>query len=261
LVLDPDYQPGYRVGGSFAMGDRSSVRLTYAALQAETTNGGDVTADDILANRSQFPLLLHPVTLTPDLAANITALGRMDVDFQIADLDARMLLWDTQTAGINAFGGVRWVNMNQDVVVGYLGNAGTVVEGGIQHDGLGAHLGLDGQFRSATGFGAYGLGALSLIYGMGRGDFVQYPLNDRENPQAATAAEYDRLTPMLDLEMGVDWVSSGGNLRFAAGYLTNVWFNVITARDYFAGIRENQFDDFSDTMTFDGLTARAEVLW
>lgn len=259
LVLDPDYQPGYRVGVVGALDERTSVMLAYTTLEAQTETGRTLTADEIAQNMSMFPLLLHPRAILPDQVTNVATQGRMDVDFDILDLDTRMLLYDTDTIAINGFGGARWANLDHVIEASYGVNGATIVKGGSQYDGLGARGGLDGEFRSQSGFGAYGRGAMSLMYGAGRGDYLQYQINNQANPQVFTNAKYDRLSPILDFEMGVDWVSPGESVRFALGYMTSVWFNMVTARDYMNGVITNQFDDFSDTVTFDGLTARAEV--
>ncbi len=261
LILDPDYQPGYRVGATFAQSDCSSIQLTYASFESQTSNGGTVTGADLAANRSMFPLLVHPLTFDPGIVTNVAVQGQFDVDFDIFDIDGRLLLFETDNLAINGLGGVRWANMDQTLAAAYTANGGTVVTGGAQHDGLGARVGLDGEYRARNGFGAFAKGAGSLLFGASRGDYRQYQLNDPNNPQIFTTGKYDRLSPMLDVETGVQWVSPQQRLRLSAGYMTSVWFNVITTRDYIVGIQNNQYDDFSDTVTFDGFTARAEVQW
>lgn len=261
LILDPDYQSGYRVGGTWATSDHSSVQLTYASFESQTSNGGTVTGDDLAANRSMFPLLVHPLTFNPNLVTNVNVQGQFDVDFDVIDLDGRLLLLETDNLAINGLGGVRWANMDQTLAASYSANGGTIVEAGAQYDGLGARVGLDGEYRARNGFGAYAKGAASLMFGAARGDYRQYQQNNAANPQIFTTGKYDRLSPILDFETGVQWVSPQQRLRFSAGYMASVWFNVITTRDYIVGIQNNQFDDFSDTITFDGLTARAEVRW
>jgi hypothetical protein len=261
LTLDPDYQPGYRVGVGIAVDDCTTAALTYTSFESQSHNGQTLTANQIGQNITLFPLLLHPRTVLPNNVTNIAAQGELDVDFELIDADAKMLLWNNNRAAINGIGGVRWASMNQDVIAAYTINGGTVVRGSSQYDGLGGRAGLDGEYRSQSGFGAYGRSIISLMYGAGRGDYEQFQVNNRANPQVFTSGKYDRLSPILDMEVGVQWLSPQQRLRFSAGYLTSIWFNVITARDYINGVQNNVFDDYSDTITFDGLTARAEVRW
>ena len=64
---------------------------------------------------------------------------------------------------------------------------------------------------------------------------------------------------MLDLELGVGWTSCGGRLHLAAGYLFSAWLNTLQTDEWIDAVNANRFTDVGDdTMTFDGLTARAE---
>jgi hypothetical protein len=259
VILDPDYQPGYRFGGVLALDCNTSVFGSYTSFDSSTQNGRVATADELNANISIYPLLMHPRTLTPANVTNVAAQGVYSVDFEIIDIGARSLLFNSNNFAINAFGGARWAHLEQDVAAAYNINGGTLVRANAEYDGLGSLMGLDAEFRSASGFGAYGKTAFSLLYGASRGAYDQTA--NIATTRVFTDGKFDRLAPMLDLEMGVQWVSPQQGLRLTLGYMTSVWFNQVTVRDYVAGVTDTQFDDFSDTVTFDGLTAGAEVRW
>jgi hypothetical protein len=259
VLLDPDYQPGFRVGGALALDCNTSVFAAYTYFDSSTTNGRTATADELQNNISIFPLLMHPFTLLPGNVTNVSAVGEMSVDFEIIDLGARAMLFDSNNFAINAVGGARWAHLEQDVRALYSINGGTLVLGNAEYDGLGGFGGMDAEFRTQSGFGAYGKGALSLLYGASRGAYSQS--SAIAATRVFTDGKFDRLAPILEMELGVHWLSPQQRLRLALGYMSNVWFNVVTVRDYMNGVTHAQFDDFSDTITFDGLTARAEVRW
>jgi hypothetical protein len=258
VILDPDYQPGYRVGAAFAIECDLSAFISYTSFESSTSNGRTATADELQNNINIFPLLAHPIPLTPVAATNVATVGTMSSDFDIIDAGARSMLFYSNNFAINAFGGARWAHLEQDVRALYTINGGTVVLGNAEYDGIGGLGGIDFDYRTESGFGAYGKSSLALLYGAGRGSYLDI---DAAGPNAFTDGKFDRLAPIWDMEMGVQWVSPQQGLRLALGYLTNVWFNQVTVRDYMVGVTHNQFDDFSDTITFDGVTARAEVRW
>ena len=67
-----------------------------------------------------------------------------------------------------------------------------------------------------------------------------------------------RIVTMLELELGVGWVSPCNRYRFTTGYLVNSWMNTVKTADWIGAVQTNDFAALGDTMTFDGLTARAE---
>ncbi|MEO8498787.1 MAG: hypothetical protein ABI614_27300 [Planctomycetota bacterium] len=75
---------------------------------------------------------------------------------------------------------------------------------------------------------------------------------------ADTAWEGTRIVPILDLELGVGWQSKCGRYRVTGGYLINAWMNAVNSDTWIQGVQTNNFVDLSDSVTFDGFTARAE---
>jgi hypothetical protein len=258
LSLNPDHQPAYRVGASVRISDEMSMRLAYTDFESGTNSAGALDPAVIgLGNSTMFPLLLHPNTQLPGNVTNIAAAGRYDIDYEAVDLDTRLLLWCNQSMALNAVMGSRWTQLDQDMAVGYLVNGETRVISNCRFDGLGARFGFDGEYRARSGFGFYGTGVMSLMFGNARCRVSQ--TNTIAGPQMFTNDEYGRLVPIMELEFGGQWVSRGGGLRVKAGYMSSQWFNIVTVSDYVNGIRNHQFDDFSDTITFDGFTTGLEL--
>jgi hypothetical protein len=259
LVLDPDYSLGFRAGVFLPLDGCTSLQLAYSDFESDTQNGGRLSAQQINQNINFFPLLLHPRTILPNNATNVRAEGELDVDFEMIDLDTRVVLWDTGRLNLTGYGGARWAHLEQDVAVAYTVNGGTIVRINAEYDGLGPHFGLDGYGTvGCWGFGYYARSELSLLYGASRGEFRQFQQNNAANPQAFTNWKADRLSPLYEMELGFQWMDPHKHVRLSIGYLTSVWFNVISAEEVSQGLQGNEFDDLSDTITFDGLTARAE---
>ena len=80
-----------------------------------------------------------------------------------------------------------------------------------------------------------------------------------------TSFDASRLVTITNLEVGVGWQNKCGNIRLSSGYMYNVWYNVLRTNEFINAVQTNNFTDPSDNfygmMTFDGLTAKVEVLW
>ena len=77
--------------------------------------------------------------------------------------------------------------------------------------------------------------------------------------QAFTGFNDDRVIPVLEAELGVGWQSCCGKYRVSCGYYFASWFNAITTQSTISSLQQNRFEDIDQTITFDGLTARAEI--
>jgi hypothetical protein len=66
---------------------------------------------------------------------------------------------------------------------------------------------------------------------------------------------------VVELEAGLMWISSQGRLRISGGYLVSAWFNTISTPEWITAAHDLAFNGLDDRITFDGLTARAEVRW
>ena len=65
--------------------------------------------------------------------------------------------------------------------------------------------------------------------------------------------------PILDFELGLAWVSPREHVRISAGYLVQAWFNSITSESWINSVQNGSYNPGSNTVTFDGLTARGEI--
>ena len=54
-------------------------------------------------------------------------------------------------------------------------------------------------------------------------------------------------------------VQSGRRVQLTAGYVFSAWFNTVKTQEFIRSVQQNDFLDLGDTLTFDGLVARAEL--
>ena len=99
----------------------------------------------------------------------------------------------------------------------------------------------------------------SFLVGTYQSTYVQ--TNNFAPVQAQTSWEDDRITPILEYELGLGWQSRGGHVRLSAGYYMAAWTNVVTTPAWIDAVQRDDFTDVDDTITFDGLTARVQVGW
>lgn len=257
-VVDPDHAPGYRGGVNIWTDDWTSIQAKYTLFESSTSNGVQLTPDQIAQGFQLHPLTVHPLTIIPNTTA-VASNAALDVDFEMIDADMRRTLWCSPDLMVNGYAGARWANLEQAFGADYLINQGVSVRVNSDYEGVGPRIGVDGSAAlGCGGFGFYARSEVSFLYGAARADFIQFEVNNRANPQAFTDWKADRLSPLYELELGFQWTGPQRRLRLSAGYMMNVWFNVVTAEDFIQGVQQNYYDDLGDTVTFDGVTARAE---
>jgi hypothetical protein len=255
-LVDPDYSSGFRVGGSWAWDECTSLVATYSFFENHTSN--EVAVDAPLVLRS---LVTHPGTLN---AAGDYLRGAADlnVGFQTVDLDYRNVWWLGEASVVNWSLGARYAQLTQDFdsqfdLTGTFDEVATEVD----FDGGGVRLGLDGERHNCHGMLLYGRGAMSLVAGEFSGSYFQG--SDQDPEIVNTAWQAGRIVPIFDLELGAGWQSPCGHFRLTAGYVVSMWFNTLTTDSWIRSVQQNNFvgqaDAISyDTLTFDGFTARAE---
>ena len=66
---------------------------------------------------------------------------------------------------------------------------------------------------------------------------------------------------LLDYEVGIAWSGPQRKWRFATGYTASYWYNAVTNAGYIDAVQSGAYNDVSDTISFDGVTARVERMW
>ena len=253
-MVDPHYEPGFRIGGGFYLDSESSLTATYWYYESGTSN--QVT----LPGGTGFlrPELTHPNTLTV-ASDRLSSTASHGIDFQMLDLDYESTIRRGDCWVLNYVLGGRYANLDQDFRASYTNLDTILVDSEIDFDGAGPRIGLDGE-RALGGCGLMLLGRATANFLVG-----EFSSNFRQRnvttsvTQAVTGFTDDRIVTQLELELGLGWRNYCDTFRLYAGYYMAAWFNSVTTPSFIEGVQRVDFDGVDGTLTFDGLTLRAEV--
>jgi hypothetical protein len=262
-VLDPDFEPAFRGGVGFTLNECSAVVASYTNFESRTLDAVQLAGGGP-NNPVLFPLILSPFPVNAG-AGTLDAAALMDLNFELIDVDYKGLIAYNCDYRVNYVVGARYATLDQLVAATY--TAGVNVNNAlssVQFEGGGLKLGLEGEYYACNSqFYAYGKGYASLIGGEFRASYFS---NSDADPEIVnTSWEAGRLVGIYDLEVGVGWRNCCDSLRFSVGYSYSIWTNVVKNNEWINAVQQNNFvdpsDNFNGLLTFDGLTARAEVLW
>jgi hypothetical protein len=258
-TADPDYEPGFRVGANWALDRCSSIAASYTFYESAAVDS--VVPPNIPGGGGSVGSLVHhPGAAITGSAGPVNA--TYDIDFQLFDVEYRRLLYGCNRHWLNYSFGARYGHLSQDfrqtgLFSGGLG--GTIdTSTQIDFDGGGLKFGLDGErIIGCHGFSLYGRTSVSPIVGEFRSEYTMR--NTTGNVLLANARwNDDRFITTLDYELGVAWTGPCRHWRFSAGYMAAFWFNAVTTPTFVDAVQADNYVDADGTISFDGLTARAE---
>lgn len=251
-VADPDYEAGYKIGGTWKIDSCSSFEFAFTRwdVNEESSVRRQGGAGFVRAE------LVHPNTANV-AADSLFATANYDIGFQLYDASYKGLIWGGDDHFLNYVIGLRYGHLDQDLVAIYSINGATRVDSEIDFNGFGPRLGLEGERLLGGGIFLYGKGFVSAL--MGEFDVEYRQANVFAGQQAFTGFNDDRVVPVLEFELGAGWQSCCGKYRISAGYYFASWFNAITTQSTISALQQNRFEQIDQTITFDGLTARAEI--
>lgn len=244
--------PGFRAGFSYKLTKCSDLVATYSHFESDTTNQGSMVA----------PYAIHSLVAHPGSSVASTdfptANAQRDVDFQLVDLDFRRPFRCGSQYAVHYFAGVRYCNLEQsfDSVFTDWDMTGTVAAQ-VDFDGGGIRVGVEGERRlPACRLLVYGRSAASFVGGSFRGRYQQW--DSQRGTVVKMGLKEDGLSSILDLELGIGWISCRGRLRATAGYMFSGWFNTVNTDAFVEGVQTDNPASVGDAISFDGLVARAE---
>ncbi|NQT13894.1 MAG: hypothetical protein HQ582_14160 [Planctomycetes bacterium] len=252
-VVDPGRGPGFRVGLSGAIGYPARLGASYTHFESDASHAISVTAPDVLK-----ALVVHPGFEAGD-TNYLDATATHAIDFDLIDLDYRSALYCDQHLLLEYLVGLRYASLGQSFHAD-LGNGirTAQVTTGVDFDGIGVRLGLEGERHfDRLGLMAYGRAAASLLYGTFQADYLQ--TDSFVGTVASTGWEAGRVVPTLDMELGLGWTGPKDYFRLTVGYMFSAWCNVVMTDEFIDAVRSNQFLAMGDTLTFDGIVGRAEL--
>jgi hypothetical protein len=252
----PVPRAGFRVGGAVMVGPAARITGSYTWYESHTGANQSATPGGVLN-----PLTMFPGTFNAGFTAE-SASAAHDLDFQLADANYEALFVNCDRRWIGLMAGAVYGQLQQDFWANYPfdpPNGTTSVETHVDFHGAGIQLGLEGEQRvwRDRGFCVYGRGMSRFLGGQFRSSYLQ--TNEFNGVEATTAIKDARIVPILDLELGVSWISPNARLRLYGGYMLNSWFNMVTTPAWIGSVQNTTFLPGSHAITFDGLVARAQI--
>jgi hypothetical protein len=254
----PTYQPGFRIGGTYALNRCSSLYAAYTYFQAESN--GSTFANPPLVVQS---LVTLPQTGTA-ASSGTAAFSRDAIRFQFADIDYRRLIAGGANWYVNYAVGARYANLYQYFRQAQVnGPTQTGVATNIGMDAIGPRFGLLAARKAPyRGVYMYGSGFADILVGNFRNSYQQ--VNNLAGVQGFSNWQSFRPVPILEFELGAGWRSPNGKWQFSGGYYFAAWFNVVTPGTYINAVQTNNYvnnNGVANNITFDGLVLRAQRLW
>lgn len=256
-TFDAGYQTGLRFGGSLAIDRESSLSFVWTGFQG---NDSDRTSLPGGAPPGSFLKsdLVHPRTM--DVATDsLSSSGTYGVDFMLGDLDYTATLAADSYQRLNGSLGIRYGDLEQDLRVSHIILGSTSIQSDIDFSGFGPKIAADYENQNENGMLIYCRGGASLLFGQFDARYSQTSVF--RGLEAANGISEDRIVPQLDLEFGTGWESANGAIRITAGYFISCWHNVLTTPAFIDGVQAGELDDIDETISFDGLAVRAEILY
>lgn len=256
-TLNSDFELGYRAGGILVLDNLSAVIGTYTRWDGETSAAIATTAPNVIRSLVTAPGLANTA---PN---SLNASAEYDINIQMVDLDYRREIWRRPNISLDGIVGARYAELGQELTVNQVfGPVTTTVDTSIDFTGVGLRVGGEGETRPfGGGFLLYGRSMLDILFGKYDANYTQS--NSLPATQAFITLEEDRTVPIAEIELGAGYSQPiyGVLVRLTAGYHFSAWFNTVTTGEFINSVQSGNFLDATDTLTFDGLVGRLEVVF
>ena len=254
-INDYDYEPGVRVGGDIAVSPTNSLAASGSWFEADA---GSTLAAPVGGAVASFVTVPAPGHLTSVTSAS-------EIMFYTAEAEYRSRLLSGPRHWVNGGLGLRYAHLEQDFSQSgpsvVLPNDLLAVATNIEFDGGGPRATLDGgRLLGNGGFSIYARSSVSPLTGRFHANY-SFRNETTDAQLAAVNFEDNRIMTLFDYELGLAWTGPRKRWRFAAGYTQSYWFNAVTTADFIPAVQTGNYSDVSDTIIFDGPTARVEHLW
>ncbi|MEO2009154.1 MAG: Lpg1974 family pore-forming outer membrane protein [Pirellulaceae bacterium] len=251
-IVDPDYEPAFRFGVTHNLDNFNSVTVQYTMFESDTFNRINLVTSGFQIQS----LLTHPATAQA-AQGGVYADARQDISYDLIEADYRKLIRSNCNRTTHFLVGVRYANMEQQLLSNLPIAGNETVDTDIDFYGIGLRMGLEHTTNLSRGFSAFGKLHGSLLVGEWRADYDQGSNFDASVVDTAWRA--GRITPVVDLEVGLGWTSKCGFWHANAGYVYSGWYNALNTNDWIDAVRRNNYTDLGSNITFDGITVRLET--
>jgi hypothetical protein len=255
-IADIGYTPAFRAGGFFTMGEDALVELTYSRFDASSTTNISTAAPNVIN-----PLVLFPGTFNAGFTAE-AASADYGINFQFIDADYMVMACNCEQYWLGYLLGARYAELGQNFTATFPfapPDGTTTLNTDIDFTGVGMRVGITGErlLFPRGGLRLYGNAIANFLVGKFDASYTQR--NQFNGLEASATLSEDRIVPVLDLELGIAWLGPKGHFRVSAGYMVSAWFNAVTTPDWIESVQNGSYSPGSSTLTFDGLTARAQL--
>jgi hypothetical protein len=256
--VDPQFEPGFRIGGSMDFGCNSTISASYTHYENSVDDSISGTPSAVI-----YAMVMNPSTLDAAGTWN-AASAHQFMKFDVADIDYRHVFYCNECSKVNYLVGLRYASLKQSFSSEFDSIITANVDSDVNFDGGGFRLGLEGERHAACrNIFVYGKASASFLGGEFRADYLQSSVNDPVIAQ--TDWKEARFISILECEVGLGWTSPSGHVRASAGYMVNGWLNVVKTSEYITAVQANQYhgpDQIDgNALVFDGLVSRLEFRW
>ncbi len=251
-----EHSPGVRVGFTCCASECTSLVARFSYWEGDDSSVINASGTNLLVSE-----ILHPSRISTG-ATGLQESATYDMRYGQIDLAYRHLWKRTDKWSLNWRAGFQGAAIEQNfrwaqTVPSSVAVGTFAVDTDIDFTGFGLLGGLDFERRSCkTGLLCYATAIGSAVAGTWKASY-------RDIPQLAggtVANTYDdfRVTPIVELELGLGWSSKCGRWKANCGYMTSAWYNSLSSRSYIDAVREGRFIDVDETITFSGLVVGGE---
>lgn len=245
--LDYDRDAGFRTSIGYRTKANWAVRLQYTTFDTD----GVAVAERPGGVGQLFATRSHPDgNEEADLATAASSF-----EYQTFDLLADRPVWDGPFAALSIFGGLRWIDMEQEHQFRYNGRdfVNGLILNHTEMDGIGLRLGGEGTWRMAGGFSAFGRLGTSIVYGQYETRITETNIGGSQQ-LVDMVDRFDQAIPGLEAALGISYTWNGWSVR--TGYEVMHWFNLVDRAMYVDDIQEGTYAPYSQDVLLEGVFAQ-----
>lgn len=245
--LDYDRDAGFRTSIGYRTKAYWAVRVQYTTFDTD----GVAIAERPGGVGQLFATRSHPDgNEEADVATAFSSF-----QYQTFDLQADRPVWESPFAALGIFGGLRWIDVEQEHQFRY--NGRDFVNGEIidrtDMDGIGLRLGGEGTWRMAGGLSAFGRLGTSVVYGQYETRLTETNIGGSQQ-LVDMIDRFDQAIPSLEAALGIGYTWNGWSVR--TGYEVIHWFNLADRAMYVDDIQEGTYAPLSQDVLLEGFFAQ-----
>lgn len=267
-IVDPKYQAGWTVGGTYALG--GPVDFSFSYNDHHQTGDAELTPPYKVSNDNVFVGLnasLAPADFGRDA---VSARATVDVDYWSVNADVGENLEVGDHLALRLFGGVRYSDIGEHFRAYYFGgdfpddideplrcDADDCGISGVDYSywGAGPRVGARGRYHLPWGLSLFGQAAGSLLVGKQEAE-AQFSTNGDEDPVASVYRDFGvRMVPVVEVRAGMGWqhaLGSWGSFFVDAGYEFQNFFDVVKRFTFDGDTASGVFSTNTSDLAIDG---------